>query len=82
MAKLREWAAIELAAAEDRRTAMDMAEEQRDCIVCCDQPKTHAPASCMHLCCCEGCAAGMAECPICRAAVPPPPLGGWRKVFM
>ena len=84
-------AAIEHAAAEKERAAEDhqraaeeqreAAEEQRLCVVCCDRPKTHAPTSCLHLCCCEGCAAGLAECPICRAAVPPPPLGGWRQVF-
>jgi hypothetical protein len=70
------------AAAEARAEALvtraDAAQDQRACVVCFEQPKSHAPP-CLHLCCCKGCGIGLVECPICRIEVP---RGGWRQVFV
>lgn len=42
---------------------------QTTCIVCFEQPKTHAAMPCGHQCVCEQCAAVLAECPYCRRSV-------------
>jgi len=65
--------------AADAASARRAAEEQeRRCVVCLDQPRTHAPSRCLHLCCCEACSAPLAECPMCRSALP---AGSWRRVY-
>ena len=65
--------------AADAASARRAAEEQeRRCVVCLDQPRTHAPSRCLHLCCCEACSAPLAKCPMCRSALP---AGSWRRVY-
>ncbi|KAJ1453682.1 hypothetical protein M885DRAFT_618877 [Pelagophyceae sp. CCMP2097] len=39
------------------------------CVVCLDEPKIVACVPCMHVCCCEACAAEVTTCPMCRAQV-------------
>ena len=73
-----------LRAAADRAAAAAVArrDEERLCVVCHEQPRTHAPAECLHLCCCELCCAQApvsGQCPICRSALPP---AAWRRVFL
>jgi hypothetical protein len=44
---------------------------EQSCVICLDQPKTHALAPCFHKCLCEACCSRdlPALCPICRAPV-------------
>lgn len=48
-------------------------ENDRDCVICCDEPVTHVVMDCMHLCLCAGCADHMSkskhDCPICRGSI-------------
>jgi cell division septum initiation protein DivIVA len=39
------------------------------CMVCLDQPVGIAFSPCGHACCCAGCSAPLAHCPICRAVI-------------
>ena len=41
-------------------------DENKLCVVCLDAEKVTAFEPCLHLCCCEACAADLSECPICR----------------
>lgn len=56
-------AAAAEARAETLVTRADAAQDQRACVVCFEQPKSHAPP-CLHLCCCKGCGIGLVECPM------------------
>jgi len=46
----------------------DVPEDQA-CVVCLWRPKNTALLPCGHVCACPACAAALAECPVCRAAV-------------
>ena len=39
------------------------------CCVCLGQERTHALVPCFHFCVCQGCAAHLLHCPLCRAEV-------------
>lgn len=44
-------------------------ETMEDCIVCMEKPKEIVFAPCGHFYACDGCSAGMKQCPICRCAI-------------
>lgn len=43
--------------------------EELACIVCLDDPKCVLFGPCNHICCCEACAEGLMECPMCRSEI-------------
>lgn len=66
----------------DKRPMMDQAiaeleqlcaeypiEDKQLCEVCLDDNKCMVFVPCGHICCCEGCAAGVNSCPMCRIAI-------------
>ena len=38
-------------------------------LLCCERPRAVLLQPCHHLCLCRDCAARVAECPMCRAAI-------------
>ena len=72
--------ATAVAAAAPPSTAATVPARSSECVVCLDEPRTHAFLECMHMCVCAGCAelllakdewrgtvhAEGAECPLCR----------------
>lgn len=45
------------------------AVSDRSCVACLDRLANTVLLRCRHLCCCEGCARRMSQCPVCRQAV-------------
>ncbi len=48
---------------------VQMAPNGVECKVCLSTPAKVAFVPCGHVCCCEGCARQLNECPLCRAAI-------------
>jgi hypothetical protein len=55
---------VELRAAIDAEL-----HSRRQCVVCCERPKSCVFYPCKHQCCCASCAAKCQECPVCRGAI-------------
>lgn len=64
--------AIDAAVLLERVAAERVLDEERaqhDCIVCMARPRAAVLMPCRHLVCCASCAAELATCPLCRAAI-------------
>ena len=60
----------EMGAPEEERAVKEESDaESGKCVVCMDRAARIAMLPCGHLCCCEDCARGLAQCPVCRTPV-------------
>ena len=49
--------------------AVAVAEQQLECVICMDAPRSMVLMNCAHFVACRDCAEGLKQCPICRDAV-------------
>eukprot|EP00277_Geminigera_cryophila_P028781 CAMPEP_0179472912 /NCGR_PEP_ID=MMETSP0799-20121207/52799_1 /TAXON_ID=46947 /ORGANISM="Geminigera cryophila, Strain CCMP2564" /LENGTH=471 /DNA_ID=CAMNT_0021281311 /DNA_START=159 /DNA_END=1575 /DNA_ORIENTATION=+ len=70
--KQQEWGQTHKASRQHRSSSRQdkgVVEEERECVVCLVEARSHLLRPCGHVCVCEMCSQSVEECPLCRAPI-------------